>query len=87
MNNDAKTAIVLLLKGIFYKSDNEKAFFEMVHNSYAAIVEYLDTIGLELLIDENDGYAYLKNKTLPLEYSFLAFSLAAFPAFNLFSGL
>ena len=62
MNNDAKIAIILLLKGIFYKSDNEKAFFEMVHNSYAAIVEYLDTIALELLIDENDGYAYLKNK-------------------------
>ena len=62
MNNDAKTAIILLLKGLFYKTDNEKVFFELVHNSYAAIVEYFDTIGLELLIDENDGYAYSRNK-------------------------
>ena len=63
MNNDAKTAIILLLKGLFYKADNEKAFFELVNNSYASIVDYFDTIGLEVRIDENDGYAYLINKS------------------------
>jgi hypothetical protein len=62
MNNDAKTAIILLFKGLFYKTDNEKAFFELVNNSYAPILEYFHTIGLVVLIDENDGYAYLKNK-------------------------
>lgn len=61
MNNDAKRAIILLLKGIFYKKDDEKAFFEMLENSKYAIVEYLETIGLELIIHEDDGYAYLQN--------------------------
>jgi len=62
MNNDARTAIILLLKGLFYKTDNEKAFFELVTNSYGAIVEYFETIGLDVVIDEEDGYAYLKNR-------------------------
>jgi hypothetical protein len=63
MNHDARVAIILLLKGIFYKTENEKAFFELLTNSYGAIVEYFDTIGLEVLIDEEDGYAYLQNKS------------------------
>jgi hypothetical protein len=64
MNNDAKTAIILLLKGIFYKKDNEKAFYELIENSYHPIIEYFDTINLELHIDEEDGYAFLKNKPI-----------------------
>ena len=64
MNNEAKTAIILLLKGIFYKKDNEKAFYELIENSYHAIVEYFDTINLELHIDEDDGYAFLKNRVI-----------------------
>lgn len=71
MNKDAKIAIILLLKGLFYKTDNEKAFFELVHNSYGSIVEYFSTIGLDVMIDENDGYAYLKNKTYEDEENML----------------
>ncbi len=63
MNKDAKTAIILLLKGIFYKKDNEKAFFELIENSYNPIIEYFQTIGLEVHIHEDDGYAYLQNIT------------------------
>jgi len=62
MNKDAKTAIISLLKGLFYKADHEKAFFELTHNSYASIIEYFETIGLDVRVDENDGYAYLVNK-------------------------
>ncbi|MBA1437582.1 MAG: DUF4194 domain-containing protein [Epsilonproteobacteria bacterium] len=62
MNKDAKTAIILLLKGIFYKGDNERAFFELTTNSYGSISDYFATIGLEVMVDEADGYAYLKNK-------------------------
>ena len=61
MNSEAKTAIILLLKGLFYKTDNEKAFFELVANSYGSISDYFETIGLEVMVDETDGYAYLKN--------------------------
>lgn len=62
MNKDAKIATILLLKGILYKNDNEKVFFELVENSYHVISEYFENIGLEVKIDEGDGYAYLKNK-------------------------
>ena len=62
MNKDAKTAIILLLKGILYKKEHEKEFFEIVNNSFGVISDYFETIGLEVVIDENDGYAYLKNK-------------------------
>ena len=61
MDKDAKIAIILLLKGLFYKNDNEKVFFELTHNSYGVIAEYFSNIGLEVVVEENDGYAYLKN--------------------------
>ena len=60
MNKEASTAIILLLKGIFYKGDNESAFYELVYNSFGAINDYFKTIGLEVIIEESDGYAYLK---------------------------
>jgi hypothetical protein len=63
MNQNAKIATILLLKGLFYRQDNEKAFFELVNSSYGAISEYFSNIGLEVRVDENDGYAYLLNKT------------------------
>ncbi len=61
MNRDAKTAIILLLKGLFYKSDNEKAWSELSQNSYGSIKDYFEVIGLSVVLDENEGYAYLQN--------------------------
>ena len=61
MNIDARVAITILLKGIFYKVDNEKAWAELIENSYGVVKDYFEIIGLELLIDESEGYAYLKN--------------------------
>ena len=60
MNSDTKVAIVLLLKGLFYKSDNENAWLEMVERSRGAISDYFEVIGLSLEVDEVEGYAYLK---------------------------
>ena len=62
MNINAKTAIIYLLKGVFYKEDNPNAFFELEANSYGAIKEYLATIGLDVIVDSNEGYAYIKNR-------------------------
>ena len=62
MNQNAKTAIIHLLKGVFYKEDNPNAFFELETNSFAAIKDYLQTIGLDIVVDSNEGYAYIKNK-------------------------
>lgn len=61
MNIDARVSITLLLKGLFYKSDNEKAWAELVERSYGAIKDYFEVIGLGVIVDESEGYAYLQN--------------------------
>lgn len=61
MNIDARVAIGVLLKGLFYKSDNEKAWNELVENSFGVIKDYFEVIGLDVVLDENEGYAYLQN--------------------------
>jgi hypothetical protein len=61
MNIDARVAITTLLKGVFYKSENEKAWAELSENSFAVIKDYFEVIGLEVSLDETDGYAYLKS--------------------------
>ena len=60
MNHDAKVATILLMKGIFYKNDNENAWLEMVEQSRGVMSDYFAVIGLTLEIDETQGYAYLK---------------------------
>ena len=60
MNRYAKSAIILLLKGILYKKEHEREFFELI-NSIGVISDYLENIGLQVIIDESDGYAYIKN--------------------------
>ena len=61
VNLDARVAIILLTKGLFYKNDNEKAWAQLIENSYGAIKDYFEVIGLEVICDENEGYAYLQN--------------------------
>lgn len=65
MNYETRVAIALLLKGLFYKSDNENAWLEMLEHSRGAMHDYFEVIGLSLEIDEVEGYAYLK--TIPQE--------------------
>ncbi len=60
MNYETKVAITLLLKGLFYKSDNENAWLEMIERSRGIMNDYFDVIGLSLEVDEVEGYAYLK---------------------------
>lgn len=62
MNSDASIAIILLLKGLFYKSDHEKAWSELIENSFGAIHDHFEVMGLDVIIDESEGYAYLQNK-------------------------
>jgi len=61
MNKNAKLATILLLKGMFYKSDNESAWLELVESSKGIISDYFELIGLCFEVDEAEGYAYLKN--------------------------
>jgi len=62
MNHAAREAIALLLRGLFERSDNEKAWNELVGPSFGTIRDYFNVIGLTPYIDENEGYAYLRQK-------------------------
>ncbi len=67
MQQEAREAIVLLMKGLFDRRDNEAAWQALTGASYGAIVDYFEVIGLEPVIDETEGYAYLRQKTLEEE--------------------
>ena len=62
MNHDASQAVILLMKGLFYREDNLKAWEALVGGSHGSITDYLSTIGLEPIVDEAEGYAYLRQK-------------------------
>ncbi len=62
MNMDARVAIALLLQGILYKVENPKPFLELVEGSYGTIQDYFEVVGLEVVVDNSEGYAYLQNR-------------------------
>lgn len=63
MNPSASTAVILLMKGLFYKEENEKAWYELVGESFGTISDYFETIGAAVHVDEAEGYAYLRQRT------------------------
>lgn len=63
------TAAVRLLQGVVYH-DDEKTWDRMLSNR-TTLEGYVGRIGLRLIIDESDGFAYLKQlaaEELPREY-------------------
>ena len=62
MRLEARVAITLLLKGIFYKSDNEEAWSLLISSSFGEISDYFEVIGLDVICDEAENFAYLQNR-------------------------
>jgi hypothetical protein len=62
MEQPAREAIILLMKGLFERSDNEAAWEMLVGSAHGTIADYFDIIGLEPVIDETEGYAFLRQK-------------------------
>ena len=52
------------MKGIFDRRDNETAWEALVGASHGSIVDYFEVMGLEPLIDEAEGYAFLRQKEI-----------------------
>jgi hypothetical protein len=55
-------AVIPLLKGPIYRDQHERAW-KLLLEMRAAVSDYVNVMGLGLMIDENEGYAYLR--TLP----------------------
>ena len=55
------TPSVLLLKGILYR--NQEQAWEALLRYRGSIASYFEVLGLQLIVDEAEGYAYLRQQT------------------------
>lgn len=53
--------VIPLLKGVIYRESSETHWQELLAIQ-AAVREYVTVLGLELIIDEAEGYAFLKSR-------------------------
>lgn len=54
--------LVALLKGVLYQDENP-ALWSALLNLQAGVRDYVAVIGLELTLDEAEGYAFLRSRT------------------------
>jgi hypothetical protein len=53
--------LIALLKGVVYREDNNRKWQDLIDHQ-GPVRDYLSVIGLELLFDEDEGFAFLKNR-------------------------
>ncbi len=54
--------VIPLLKGVIYQEDNP-ALWSALLNLMAAVRDYVAVLGLELILDEAEGYAFLRSNS------------------------
>ena len=54
--------VIPLLKGVIYEEDNQ-ALWSALLNQLAGIRDYVAVLGLELIVDEAEGYAFLRSQS------------------------
>lgn len=58
---ELSTVLITLLKGIIYRDDSQDIWRNLLLQQ-AAVQDYTAVIGLDLIIDEAEGYAYLRSR-------------------------
>jgi len=58
--------LIALMKGVVYQ-DADTAIWQTLLGLQARVRDYLAVLGLELLLDESEGYAWLKTRPAPEE--------------------
>jgi hypothetical protein len=58
---DLSTLLIVLLKGVIYREGDE-LFWGSLLALQARVREYVNVLNLELVLDESEGYAFLKSK-------------------------
>lgn len=53
--------LIGLLKGVVYR-ENDAAFWQALLSLQARVRDYVSVVGLELMLDEAEGYAWLRNR-------------------------
>src|SRR5688572_27390863 len=54
--------IVTLMKGVTYR-ENDHGIWQSLLSVQSGVRDYVSKIGLELILDESEGYAYLRQKS------------------------
>ncbi|NNN21528.1 MAG: DUF4194 domain-containing protein [Acidimicrobiales bacterium] len=57
---DLSTVVINLLKGPIYSDSHEKIWGELL-NIRGQVADYLAVLGLQVMLDESEGYAFLKS--------------------------
>ncbi|SEH07725.1 DUF4194 domain-containing protein [Candidatus Venteria ishoeyi] len=60
-NNDFSLVVIALLKGIVYQENDDKLWHRLM-NLQARVRDYIRVLGLELVLDEAEGYAFLRSR-------------------------
>ncbi|WP_231695883.1 DUF4194 domain-containing protein [Ottowia caeni] len=63
---DLSVLLVSLLKGVLYRDDNERQWAALL-NLQARVRDYVAVLNLDLMLDEAEGYAFLKSRPEPAE--------------------
>jgi hypothetical protein len=60
-NADLSTLAITLLKGVIYREGDERLWGALL-DLQARVRDYVSVLGLELVLDEAEGYAFLKSR-------------------------
>lgn len=63
---DLSTLAIMLLKGVIYREGDERQWGALL-NLQARVRDYVSVLGLDLVLDEAEGYAFLKSRAEPAE--------------------
>lgn len=63
---DLSTLAITLLKGVIYREADERLWSSLL-NLQARVRDYVAVLGLDLVLDEAEGYAFLKSRPEPAE--------------------
>lgn len=61
-NHDISPVLIALMKGVTHQEDNP-ALWQSLLNLQARVREYVAMLGLELILDEAEGYGYLRQRS------------------------
>ncbi len=61
-NSDLSSVVVPLLKGVTYQ-DADPALWNTLIGLQARVRDYVSVLGLDLVLDEAEGYAFLRSRT------------------------
>ncbi len=59
---DLSTLAITLLKGVIYREGDERLWGALL-DLHARVRDYMSILGLELVLDEAEGYAFLRSRS------------------------